>query len=248
MRLRDRPARDGTGRITRVYPRPFDMFHDGRDMSVRAVGKGIHLAFKRLAEEPVDQHGVFGTYLDRLSSISPEHVLVIDDLHPAPAENEGGTDHDGVADLTRDRDGFLDRPCDAAFRLRNAELDHLLTKELAVFGERDALRRRPEDPDAGVLELLSDVERCLPSELDDDAFRFFLLIDGQHVLDRKRFKIELVGRVIIGRDRFGIAVDHDRFVARRAEREDRVHAGIIELDSLPDAIRPAAEDQYLLVR
>src|SRR3546814_3102991 len=39
-----------------------------------------------------------------------------------------------------------------------------------------------------------------------------------------------------------VAVDHDRLVAGLAKREHGVDAAIVELDALPDAIRPATED------
>ena len=40
----------------------------------------------------------------------------------------------------------------------------------------------------------------------------------------------------------GIRVDHDRLEALLAQRERRLHAAVVELDALPDAVRAAAED------
>src|SRR5690606_7272618 len=57
---------------------------------------------------------------------------------------------------------------------------------------------------------------------------------------------ETVGRVVIRRDRLRIAVDHDRLEADLLERERGVHAAIVELDALPDAVRPAAENDDLV--
>src|SRR5262249_60987724 len=51
------------------------------------------------------------------------------------------------------------------------------------------------------------------------------------------------------RDRLGIAIDHDGFVAHFSEREAGVAAAIIEFDALADAIWAAAEDNdFLSVR
>ena len=61
----------------------------------------------------------------------------------------------------------------------------------------------------------------------------------------ERLEIEPIGGVVIGRDGLRVAVDHDRLVARVAERECRVAAAIIELDALADAVRSAAQDHHL---
>ena len=47
-----------------------------------------------------------------------------------------------------------------------------------------------------------------------------------------------VGRVVVRRDRLGVAVDHHGLVAERAERLRRVDAAVVELDPLADAVRP----------
>jgi hypothetical protein len=61
----------------------------------------------------------------------------------------------------------------------------------------------------------------------------------------QRLEIQAVGRVVIGADRFRIAVDHHRFEARILQREAGVAAAIIELDTLPDPVRAAAQDRDL---
>ena len=72
--------------------------------------------------------------------------------------------------------------------------------------------------------------------------------DLEHVLERQRLEVQAVGRVVIGRHGFRIAVDHDRFVAVLAQRERGVHAAVVELDALPDAVRAAAEHDDLVAR
>jgi hypothetical protein len=67
----------------------------------------------------------------------------------------------------------------------------------------------------------------------------------EHILGGQRLEIEAVGRVVIGAHRFRIAVDHDRLVARPPAAHSRVAATIIELDPLPDPVRPAAQDHDL---
>src|SRR5258708_32524632 len=61
-------------------------------------------------------------------------------------------------------------------------------------------------------------------------------------LERERLEVEAVGGVVVGRYGFRVAVDHHRFESELTEREDGVYAAVIELDALPDAVRPASEN------
>ena len=78
--------------------------------------------------------------------------------------------------------------------------------------------RGADDRDAGVLEPLRQAERGLAAELADDAGdRAGLPLgvhDLEHVLERQRLEVEPVGGVVVGRDRLGVAVDHDRSRSR----------------------------------
>ncbi len=78
------------------------------------------------------------------------------------------------------------------------------------------------------------------------AARRFVLVHRHHVFVGQRLEVEAVAGVVVGRDGLGIAVDHDRLVAVFAQREGRVAAAVVELDSLPDAVGPAAQDDDLL--
>ena len=66
--------------------------------------------------------------------------------------------------------------------------------------------------------------------------------DVQHVFGRERLEEQPVARVVVGRHRLGVAVDHHGLEARVAQRERGVHAAVVELHTLADAVRPAAED------
>ena len=64
---------------------------------------------------------------------------------------------------------------------------------------------------------LGDIERRLTAELDDDAIGLLLFINAQNIFHRQRFKIQLIRGVVIGGNRFRIAVDHDGFIALVAQ-------------------------------
>ena len=69
--------------------------------------------------------------------------------------------------------------------------------------------------------------------------------DLEHVLERERLEVEPVAGVVVGRDRLRVAVDHDGLEAGIRERERGVHAAVVELDALPDAVRAGAQDDDL---
>ncbi len=70
--------------------------------------------------------------------------------------------------------------------------------------------------------------------------------DVVNMLPEDRLKVELVGNVEIGGYRLGVAVDHDGLVAALLGREDAMHARVVELYALPDAIGTRAKHDDLL--
>ena len=86
----------------------------------------------------------------------------------------------------------------------------------------------------------SKIQRRLSAELHYDAFGLLNVHDVHHVLERQRLEVETVRCVVIGRDSFGIAVDHDCLKACVAQSERGVTAAVVELNSLPYAIRARA--------
>ena len=96
---------------------------------------------------------------------------------------------------------------------------------------------------------MREFQRGLSAELDDDAVAFFALVDVENIFKRERLEIEFVAGVVIGGDGFGVAVDHDGLVARIAQGEGGVDTAVVELDTLSDTVRTAAEnhDFFLLL-
>ncbi len=78
------------------------------------------------------------------------------------------------------------------------------------------------------------------------AFALFRRNNFDHVLGGQRLEIEPVGGVVVGRDRLRVAVDHDGFIAGLGQREAGVAAAVVELDTLTDAVRSAAQDYDLI--
>ena len=66
----------------------------------------------------------------------------------------------------------------------------------------------------------------------------------EHVLERQRLEVQAVGGVVVGGDGLGVAVDHHRVATGRPDRHRRVHAAVVELDPLADAVGPGPEDDH----
>jgi hypothetical protein len=120
-----------------------------------------------------------------------------------------------------------------------------LLEALAVFGDVDAVGRGADDGHAGPLEVQRQLQRRLPAVLHDDADGPFLVDDFQHILQRHRLEVEAVAGVVVGGDGLRIAVDHDGLVAVLAQRQRGMHAAVVELDALADAVGPATQHHDL---
>ena len=68
-----------------------------------------------------------------------------------------------------------------------------------------------------------------------------------NIFKRQRLKIELVAGGIVGRDRFGVIVYDDCLKPRLLNCFYRVYGGVVKLNTLTDANRSAAENDYLLL-
>ena len=122
-----------------------------------------------------------------------------------------------------------------------------LAEQLTVLGQINRFGRSAQNRDAGGLETRGKGQRGLPTKLDDDALdRTHLLlgfVDFDHVFEGQRFEIQPVGHVVIGGHGLRVAVDHDRVVVL-AELLHCVHAGVVELDALSDAVGPGTKDDH----
>ncbi len=116
---------------------------------------------------------------------------------------------------------------------------------LAVLGEVDGVRARPEDLHARAVEGQGQLQGRLAAELDHDALGLLHLENAHDVLEGEGLEVEAVRRVVVGRDRLGVAVDHDGLEPLLPEGEGGVAAAVVELDPLADAVGAAPEDHDL---
>ena len=205
-------------------------------------------------EEFVDQdRGVGdGRGLDGVGHVIVELIFIGDDFHRAAAEDEAGTDEDGIADAIGDFPRLGDGSGDAVDGLFQAEFLQQVAELLAIAGGVEGFDGGAEDRDAGFFQAAGEVERGLSAELDDDAFdkaagfvegsAIEPFADVQNIFMRQRLEKKQIAGVVIGADGFGIGIDHDRFQSEFLHRECGLNAAVIEFDSLADAIWTAADD------
>src|SRR5262245_1106985 len=97
-----------------------------------------------------------------------------------------------------------------------------------------------------MLQVQSQIERRLSSELDDDSIWSFFPDDMENVLEREGFEIETIGCVVVGGHRLRIAVDHDGLKPFVLQSEGCVAAAAIEFNPLSYPVGTTTEDHDLL--
>ena len=145
--------------------------------------------------------------------------------------------------------GLLKRGCLARRRVHDAKLVEQGGKALAVLGKVDGIGLGAHNVHAALLEHARQLKRSLAAERHHDAVGSLNIDDIHDVLVGERLKVQAVGRVVVGRNSLGIAVDHDGLEAAGSQRVARVHAAVIELDTLANAVGTGAQNHGLgLVR
>ena len=125
-------------------------------------------------------------------------------------------------------------------------VDELL-EAFTVFGAVNGVRACTDNRDTGGFQCTTNLQRRLAAVLNDHAFGLFNVADFQNVFQGDRFEVESIGRIVVRGDRFGVTVDHDRFVTVFAHCHGCVHAAVVEFDTLTDTVRATAQDNDLLL-
>ena len=223
-----------------------DVLHDPAEVHLVAVVDRVDVDLDGLVEEPVDQHRMLRRGLRGLGDVPDQRLVVVDDLHAAPAKHVRGTDQDRVADLPGHLHRLLTAVCRAVPWRCQPGLGQHPRERPTILGEVNRLRAGAHDGDTLGHEGLGQAQRGLPAELDDDAgHRSRLALNVDHledVLEGQRLEVEPAGRVVVGGHGLGVAVDHDRVETVVPQGKARMDTGVVELDALPDAVRSGAQD------
>ena len=230
--------------------RLLDVLHDAAEVELGAVVERVDVDLERVIEEAVDEDRrdpatLLGGGTERTLDVARELLLGVDDLHATTTEDVRGTHEHRVADVGGDLARLRERRRRAERGGRQAGLLEDPPEDRAVLSRVDRFGLRAEDRQARVREALREAQRRLATEGDDDALDRtrgeLRLVDLEDVLEREGLEVEAVGGVVVRRDGLRVAVHHDRLVLL-GERERRVHARVVELDALTDAVGARAED------
>ena len=174
---------------------------------------------------------------------------IVGDHHAAAAQHVARTHQQRVANVRGHGLGLLKRGGLARRRIHDAQLVEQGGEALAVLGKVDGIGLGAHDVYAALLEHTRQLKRGLAAKRHHDAVGALNIDDIHDVLIGERLKVQTVGRVIVGRDGLRVAVDHDGLEAAGRQRVARVHAAVIELDTLANAVGAGAQDHRLgLVR
>src|SRR3546814_9300991 len=81
-----------------------------------------------------------------------------------------------------------------------------------------------DDRHAGFFERTRQLQRRLAAVLDDHTLGLLDADDLQHVFQRDRLKVKTIGGVVVGGNRFRVAVDHDGLVTRSEEHTSELQS------------------------
>ena len=222
--------------------RLLDVLHDCTDHGRFAVRNAIDIDLNRIFKKTIDQHWTIRRYLNGAGHITPKILLIIDKLHGAPAENEARPNKCWIANFPGYRDGVFGARGRSIWGLAQTKLVEHGREQASVFCGLNAFGLSAKNGYACRLQSVRQIQRCLTAKLNEYALWFLLIINVEHIFERERLEVKFVARVVIRGDRFWIGVDHDGFKSELAQSKGRVHAAIVEFDSLADPVRAAAKD------
>ncbi len=180
-----------------------------------------------------------------MGHVGAQIVFVENDFHGTSAQHIRRADHERKAHFLGQPHGLVLGSRSSVRRLLQTEVAHERLEALTVLGDIDRVGGGADDRRAGFFQRPRELERSLATELHDDPLRLLLRQNLQDILQSERLEVQPVGNVVIGGNGFRITVDHDGLESVLAQLQGGMHAAVVELDSLPDAVRAASQDHDL---
>src|SRR5699024_5469068 len=240
-----------TGGVTGVDTGLLNVLHHAAEVDVLAIAESVDIDLDGGIQEAVDQDRVLVSDLRGARDVVTQAGLVVDDLHATAAEDVGRADQHRVTDVCGDLTGFLEAGGGAESRGWQLGVAQDLAELATVLGQVDGLRGGTDNWHTSVGEALRQAQSGLATELNehdrDSAGLGFPPVGPHDVLEGQRHEVQAIGGVVVGGDGLRVAVDHHGLVANAGELEGRVDAGVVELDTLADAVRAGAQDDDLFL-
>jgi hypothetical protein len=205
-----------------VDPGKLDMLGDAVDDHLAVLCHAVDLNLLRALQELGDDHRVLRGDQGGLAQVLVERALGLGDVHRGAGKNVGRPDQHGIPGLRGKGARLLDVLEFLPRRLDDTKLVEQGREAVPVFRPVNRVRLGAENANAAAVQAEREVVWYLPAHRDHDSHRPFELDDVQHPFERQLLEIEPVVRVVVGRNGFGVAVDHHGAVAEL--RRGRAHA------------------------
>ena len=235
-----------TDGVTGMNTCAFDMLHDSRNIHMFTIADRIN--FQLLTDNVfIDQNRcIVADFLNCRSHINTQIIIIVHDFHCTSAEDIGWTHQHRIPDAVRNVYGFLYLHRCFSLRLRDIQRVQQCFKCMTVFGTVNVLKRGSQNLHTAFHQLICQIDCRLTAKLNNHAQWLFQIHNVHNILDRQRFKIQLVGNREICRYRFRIVVDNDCLIAALPQRHDTVYSRIVEFHTLSDTNRSGAENNDFL--
>ena len=204
----------------------FDVLHDAADHDGPGlVGDRIDVELERVFDELVDQHGMLGRRVDRARHVA-DRACPCRTRSPFPARRA----HTRAARPRGTRSSAPPRALPRARSPCRSPAAGCPDPTAAARSGGDLRRGRSNRATCRESSRLRPAARATASAASvrrtgrdtRRRHRPCLALDHRHdVFEGQRLEIQPVGRVVVGRHRLGIAVDHHRFEARRRAAQTR---------------------------
>ena len=149
--------------------------------------------------------------------VAIEFWFVEHHFHGSSAEDIGGPHHNGVTHNSGNRTCFLFTAGQTVARLTDGEIAKDRFKLLTILSAIDRFRGGAPNLCSGDLSIRAvepaqqwngQFQRRLSTKLHNNAVRTFRFNHVEHVFKRDWFEIQAVACVVVGGNRFGVAVHH----------------------------------------
>ena len=232
------------------------------DDVVGEVAHHLELVFLPAEDALFDQALVDGRKIEAAGEDLHQLFAVVGDAAARAAEREAGADEDREADLAGEVEAVAQVVDQRGLRNFEADADHRVFEEQAVFGLLDGFKLGADELDvvaienAGVGQIDGEVERRLAADgRQQGEFagvglrREHLRFNADDLFDvfvGERLDVGAVGQLGIGHDGGRVRVDQHDLVALLPEGLAGLRAGVVELGRLADDDRAGADHEDLL--
>src|SRR6476659_5439810 len=228
-----------------MYARLFDVLLNRSNHASVLVSQGVHVKLGSAFKKLIDQDWPVGRETNCSAHIFVETFFIINDGHGTASQDIAGSHQHRITDLLCNLLRFLAGSRHSVFGLRDAELSQQSSETLAASRKIDCVSCRADNGNPSPVQAHSQVQGRLSTKLDDHSFGLLQIDDVHNILESQRLEVETVGSIVVSRDRFRIAVDHDCFEAGVAQCKRGVATAIVKLNSLSDAVWPGTQDHDL---